>query len=148
MNKLISINALLEYMAEEGHRNLKKIQCWIPISTWDELKERGYPTISKAVNEALEKLLEIPLEILSKDIPGMQEFPKFSELKARIEEKDKQIEDKDKHIESLKKELESAGQREQDLKQMHSNYMMQMQTLINQKAIEAPGAKKPWWRFW
>ena len=26
--------------------------------------------------------------------------------------------------------------------------MMQVQTLINQKAIEAPGAKKPWWRFW
>lgn len=25
---------------------------------------------------------------------------------------------------------------------MHSNYMLQMQTLINQKAIEAPGAKK------
>ena len=22
-----------------------------------------------------------------------------------------------------------------------------IQTLINQKAIEAPGAKKPWWRF-
>jgi hypothetical protein len=25
--------------------------------------------------------------------------------------------------------------------------MLQMQTLINQRAIEAPGAKK-WWRFW
>jgi hypothetical protein len=23
-----------------------------------------------------------------------------------------------------------------------------IQTLINQKQIEAPGAKKPWWRFW
>jgi hypothetical protein len=148
MNKLISINVLLEYMAEEDHRNLKKIQCWIPISIWDELKERGYPTISKAVNEALEKLLGIPQEIPYKDISGMQKFPEFPELKARIEEKDKQIEDKDRHIESLKKELESAGQREQDLKQMHSNYMMQMQTLINQRAIEVPGAKKPWWRFW
>ena len=42
---------------------------------------------------------------------------------------------------SLKKELE-------DLKAIHNNYMLQMQTLINQKAIEAPGAKKPWWRFW
>jgi hypothetical protein len=42
---------------------------------------------------------------------------------------------------SLKKELE-------DLKSMHNNYMLQMQTLINQKAIEAPGARKAWWRFW
>src|SRR5659263_257197 len=23
-----------------------------------------------------------------------------------------------------------------------------LQTVLNQKAIEAPGAKKPWWRFW
>ncbi len=139
---------LLEYMAEDDHRNLKKIQCWIPISTWGELKERGYPTISKAVNEALDKLLKIPPEIPYIDVSGIQKFPEFPELKARIEEKDKQIEDKDRHIESLKKELQSAGQREQDLKQMHSNYMMQMQTLINQKAIDAPGTKRPWWRFW
>jgi predicted RNase H-like nuclease (RuvC/YqgF family) len=63
------------------------------------------------------------------------------ELKIRLEEKDKQIEEKDRHIESLKGELT-------DIKSMHNNYMLQMQTLINQKAIEAPGAKKPWWRFW
>ena len=135
-------------MAEEDHKNLKKIQCWIPISTWEKLKEMGYPTISKAVNEALEKLLGDSHKIPPRDSSGMQQSPEFPELKARIEEKDKQIEDKDQHIESLKKELESAGQREQDLKQMHSNYMLQMQTLINQKTIESPGAKKPWWRFW
>ena len=23
-----------------------------------------------------------------------------------------------------------------------------IQTLINQKSIEAPGVKKPWWQFW
>jgi hypothetical protein len=27
-------------------------------------------------------------------------------------------------------------------RQMHNNYMLEMQTLINQKAIEAPGTKK------
>jgi len=31
---------------------------------------------------------------------------------------------------------------------MYNNYTFQMQTSINQKAIEAPGAKRPWWRFW
>jgi len=25
--------------------------------------------------------------------------------------------------------------------------MLQMQTIINQKAVEAPGTKLPWWRF-
>jgi hypothetical protein len=44
-------------------------------------------------------------------------------------------------------EPENAGHREQDLKQMHNNYMLKMQTLINEKAIEAPGAKKSWCRF-
>jgi len=45
------------------------------------------------------------------------------------------------HNETLKKELD-------DIKNLYNNYMIQMQTLINQKAIEAPGAKRPWWRFW
>jgi Arc/MetJ-type ribon-helix-helix transcriptional regulator len=80
--------------------------------------------------------------------PTNQENAISKELKARLEEKDKQIEEKDRHIETLKSELEKAGQREEDLKKVHNNYMLQMQTLINQKAIEAPGAKKPWWKIW
>ncbi len=51
------------------------------------------------------------------------------------------LEEIEKSNEILKKELEIS-------QEMHRNYMMQIQTLINQKAIEAPGAKKPWWRFW
>lgn len=58
------------------------------------------------------------------------------------------IEEKDRHIETLKAELEKSEQREEKLNENHRNYMLQMQTLINQKAIEAPGAKKSWWRFW
>ncbi len=38
------------------------------------------------------------------------------------------------HTETITRELE-------DLKQMH-NYMMQMQTVINQRAMEAPSAKE------
>ncbi|MCO5382658.1 MAG: hypothetical protein NHB15_11655 [Methanosarcina barkeri] len=56
------------------------------------------------------------------------------ELRARYEESGK-------HIETLNKELENS-------QETHRNYMMQVQTLINQKAIEAPGAKKPWYKFW
>ena len=59
------------------------------------------------------------------------------------------------HIETLKAELEKASQREvtlqcthDNLQHTHDNYMAQMQTLIKQNVIEAPGAKKPWWRFW
>jgi hypothetical protein len=41
-----------------------------------------------------------------------------------------------------------AGQDKEAVQNLYNNYMLQMQTLINQKAIEPPGAKKPWWRFW
>jgi chromosome segregation ATPase len=60
---------------------------------------------------------------------------------SRLEEKNFRIIDLQAHNETLKKELET-------LQNMHTNYMLQVQTLINQKSIEAPGAKKPWWRFW
>jgi hypothetical protein len=65
------------------------------------------------------------------------------ELRARLEEKDKQIEEKDRHIETLKKELDVS-------QETHRNYMLQMQTLINQRALEPPAAekKKPFWKFW
>ena len=44
-------------------------------------------------------------------------------------------------------DLEKASQDKEDFKQMHNNYFLQVQTLINQKAIEAPVNKKSWWRF-
>ncbi|HIH93185.1 TPA: hypothetical protein HA338_03800 [Methanosarcina acetivorans] len=63
------------------------------------------------------------------------------ELEIRMEESQNQTKD-------LQKELEKAERRELYFEEMHNNYMMQMQTLINQKQITTPGAKKPWWRFW
>jgi len=52
----------------------------------------------------------------------VEDTDKAAILQARNEELEK-------HIETLKKELG-------DLKSMQNNYMMQMQTLINQKAIK------------
>lgn len=63
------------------------------------------------------------------------------QLRARSEELER-------HIETLKADLEKASQDKEDLKTMHNNYFLQVQTLINQKAIEAPGNKKRWWKFW
>src|ERR1035437_3221571 len=45
------------------------------------------------------------------------------------------------NIEELKKDKDT-------IQNLYNNYMLQMQTLITQKSIEVPGAKKPWWRFW
>ena len=63
------------------------------------------------------------------------------QLRARYEELEK-------HNQTLKADLEKASQDKEDLKQMHNNYFLQVQTLINQKAIEAPGNKKKWYKFW
>jgi hypothetical protein len=54
----------------------------------------------------------------------------------------------EKHNLTLREELEKAHQDKDDIKNLYDNYMRQMQTLIQQKAIEAPGEKKKWWKFW
>ncbi len=69
-------------------------------------------------------------------------------MKIRVEEKDKQIVELEKHNQTLKGELEKAHQDKDVIQNHYDNYMRQMQTLIQQKAIEAPGEKKPWYKFW
>jgi hypothetical protein len=114
-------------MPTEDRKNHKKIQCWVPIIIWEQIEALGYTSPTTAVIKAFEILLDKSQE----DNTGFQEIPI---LKARLEEVER-------HNETLKKELEIS-------QETHRNYMMQMQTLITHKQIEAPGAKKPWWRFW
>jgi hypothetical protein len=54
------------------------------------------------------------------------------------------MEEAQKQTTDLQKELEKAERREIYFEEMHNNYMMQVQTLINQKQIVSLGAKKPW----
>ena len=133
-------------MSVEDHKNMKKIQCWISLSTWQQLKDKGYNSPTIAVIEAFKKLLEDP-HIIPNESPqdpeispqNPRESPEIPVLKARLEEQEKLIS-------FLKEALDKAGQREEDLKNMHNNYFLQVQTLINQKAIgspqEAKGSKK------
>ncbi len=66
------------------------------------------------------------------------ESPNIPVLNAKIEALQMVLEEKDKSIERLENDLTKAGQREEDLKQLHNNYFLQVQTLINQKAIGSP----------
>lgn len=56
----------------------------------------------------------------------------------------------EKHNETLKKELEKTGRDKEAIQNLYNNYMLQMQTLINQRSLEPPAAEKvkPWWKFW
>lgn len=86
--------------------------------------------------------------VMKSDDNVIRDKLEYTRLETRLEEKERWILELENHNETLKTELENANLREQDLKSMHNNYMLQMQTLINQKAIEASGAKKPWYKFW
>jgi chromosome segregation ATPase len=82
--------------------------------------------------------LQSQIETLEKDLRNNE--PNIEIYEVQLRDKDLRITDLQAHNETLKKELE-------DNKQMHNNYMLQVQTIINQRAIEAPGAKK-WWQIW
>ncbi len=56
------------------------------------------------------------------------------DLQKQIDIKDGQLSMKDKQIEKLSETMHAQA--------------IHIQSLINQKAIDEPGAKKPWWRFW
>jgi predicted RNase H-like nuclease (RuvC/YqgF family) len=45
-------------MPPEDHKTQKKIQCWIPLDTWDKVVSLGYNSPTVAVTKAFEKLLE------------------------------------------------------------------------------------------
>ncbi len=49
-------------MPPEDHKTQKKIQCWIPLETWDKIVSLGYTSPTIAVTKAFEKLLEDPRE--------------------------------------------------------------------------------------
>jgi chromosome segregation ATPase len=70
------------------------------------------------------------------------------ELREQIEEQREQIKEHREQVEALKAELDKAERDKEDLKTTYNYYFLQVQTLINQRAIEAPGAKKPWWKIW
>jgi predicted nucleic acid-binding Zn-ribbon protein len=152
---------------EEKH----KINCWISESLWKQVEHLGYDSPTKATVAAFEALVLQEEKRSDQETLGSTQEERLPEMEKQLEEAQRQIkaseeklkiapdpaelaqlrsrsEELDKHNSTLKEELRKSGQREEDLKQMHNNYFLQVQTLINQKAIEAPRAKKPWWQFW
>jgi len=115
----------------------------------------GFDSPNTAIITALEKLISEPeLKRSRKE----QEI-KIQELGNRLEEEQKRtrelqreleikVEETQKQIKDLEKNIEKAERREIYLEEIHNNYMLQVQTLIKQKQILAPGEKKQWWRFW
>lgn len=112
----------------------RKINAWIPLELYDKVVNAGYPKFTDAIIKALELLLQ-DTERVHEDTSGYELLmADNSRLQAVCDELQA-------HNDTLKQDL-------QTLKDIHNNYMLQMQSLINQRAIEAPGTKKPWWKVW
>jgi hypothetical protein len=129
----------------------KKIQAWIPVSLWIKIDQIGFTSQTEAVTQAFKNLLLDQNRLKIDQIRSNTDqiiSSEINELGNILNEKDKRLQEIQEHNETLKIELEKAHQDKEAIQNLYDNYMRQMQTLITQKAIEAPGANKPWWRFW
>ena len=100
----------------------------------------GYKENIKALNVEITRLREL--------IANSPDPVELIEIRAHFEGLQRLVEEKEKQNDTLNRELEKAERDKEDLKATYVNYFKQVQSLINQKAIEAPGSKKPWYKFW
>jgi hypothetical protein len=110
-----------DYMPDEK----RKISVRIPVITLESVRQLGYDSPTEAIIKGLELLIN-----------EKEPCDNCQTKSDNSRTQEQQIE-----IEFLRKEID-------DLKSIHNNYMIQVQTILNQKVVEAPGSKKPWWRFW
>jgi predicted nuclease with TOPRIM domain len=153
-------------MPEEKKRSGVKVCGWLSDEVFSQLIEKGYKSHTVIVRRGAELIIGQPIgehgELKQGIIGGTEENTKehiggsrehleniveLRELRAQVREQREHIETLKIHNVTLKAELEKSNHDKDDLKETHKNYMIQMQTLINQKSIEAPGVKK-WWKFW
>jgi|GEM_PF-771133 len=94
----------------------------------------GYTQDIKALNNEIERLKE--------DLKRAPDRVEFAQLQAKNEALKMILEEKDKRIESLENDLKKADLDKEDLKAVYNNYFLQVQTLINQKAIGTGSTKE------
>jgi DNA repair exonuclease SbcCD ATPase subunit len=129
----------------------RKINCLIPTSMYEKIDASEYKNVTEAINAALEHLMNDNPDDIKCYIDEIEEYKHNIDalqagnmsIKEEVIKLRAKSEELEKHNISLQNELE-------DLKKIYNNYMLQMQTLINQRALEPPAAekKKPFWKFW
>jgi hypothetical protein len=137
-------------MPEEKKRSGRKVNAWIPDDLYSKVDDLKYRTWTEAIVSGLKLLVEST----NSGQAGVQnQNDKVQESTGQSTLDDSkvlraQLIEMQEHIETLKLDLDRSNKNADDIKEMYTNHVLQVQSLINQKAIEAPGAKKPWWRFW
>ena len=122
----------------------KKVSAWVDVSLVESLRQHGYNNLTEAIITGFKMIIEKEEKVAASD---------NSSKASDSSSKDVDMMEKEvlKHENTLLKEYNETLHKElEDFKSMHNNYMLQMQTLINQRALEPAPAdkKKPFWKFW
>lgn len=123
------------------------------------VNEKKYPSMSAVVVIALEKEIYEPNSSSKVILDNEKELLKLTaELQKYVSENavllanyrgiQKLIDDKEERVKELQEQLKVKDTQLEKITETMNAQAVHIQTLINQKQIEAPGAKKPWWRFW
>jgi len=150
-------------MPDKQERTTRKVGAWIPPELYDNLREMGYfgrpdqgeVNQTDTIVEGLKLLLEkvsgssssqggAQLDDVKETVGDLREM---GELRTQVGALMARNEELLKFNQKLEGELDQAHRDKEVVQNLYDNYMRQMQTLIQQKAIEAPGAKK-WWQIW
>lgn len=118
--------------------NKVRVNARISQETYDKICQI-YDSMTQAINDGLELLI-------NSNAHGHTEYdnirhPEIHELRARIDDLKNQIQ-------ALNNQLESKDEHIHNLTETMQAQAVHVQTLLNQRLIETPGAKKPWWQFW
>jgi hypothetical protein len=142
----------------------KRININIPMTLCQQVTQSKY-TLTEAITEDLILLLSGSSKNneneINHDILNLQES-RINDLQTHKETLIRELEDLNRKESENKNILQLHEDRIKDLQdQLRANQdqlkekdeqlkaqAIHIQTLLNQKSIEAPGAKKSWWQFW
>jgi chromosome segregation ATPase len=119
----------------------KRINVFVPADLHAQVMRLGFATSTEAIIRGFECLLKIEGERNTKGEDNKANTELVISLHDRIQSLEDQLKVKDEQISTKDTQIK-------DLTDTMQAQAVQVQTLIHQKAIEAPGAKKQWWRFW
>lgn len=134
MSNITQSMSMLMSIAKHMIEEKKRINAYVPADLHEQVVSKGYSTITEAIIRGFEKLLIDEESTNTKEDSKEPNNGVEIELRARVESLEGQLKVKDSQISELTATMQAQA--------------VQVQTMIQQKAIEAPGAKKPWWQFW
>jgi len=118
----------------------RRVNAAIDMKLYENVMKLGF-SISEAITLGLEKLLEHARE----ETPPT---PIGSIATEVLEAKDSLIQSLEARTNDLNERIVSLEEQLRVKDSQLEKQAVHIQTMIQQRAIEAPGAKKPWWQFW